>query len=534
MSALGTNLSASARIRGGIPIKACLAAAVVLLIGAAVALPARSAAAASEPRSLDVASIDEYVQGRLAGTAIPGAAIAMTRGDEVIHIRGYGHDSRGGAVTGETPFRIASLSKSFTALAVMQLVDAGRVTLDDTVVSHLPEFHPADPRGAAITVRELLDQTSGLADREVHDLSRTQPRTLAEATEMLSTAHLVAAPGSEFNYHNPNYQVAARLVEVVSGETFADYLQGHVFAPAGMGHSVTTNTDTEPVDGLANGHVIAYRTAIALPAPGDFAGGAGGVVSTAADMAQWLIVQGNAGASADGSRIVSAASMSEMHGASAPNGYALGWDTVGPARTPTRLEHNGSVLTFSAFEAIIPSSGYGLAIMFNSSSGLLTDQMSIYYGILNLIEGTPPASPAPARSAAALDGVFALFTLLVLLLGSRSAARSGRWARRTETSAVRIVVGLVGPVTAVAFVAAVPKIAGSLIGGRDLTWVTVAYGSPALAVLALAILGTALATLATRLWRLGRGAGFRSAGLRPHAVRMFNRRDSRAPRLLSR
>lgn len=103
---------------------------------------------------------------------------------------------------------------------MLQLVDAGRVSLDDSVAEHLPEFRPADPRGADITVRQLLDQTSGLADREVHELNRRQPATLAEATISLNSARLVAAPGRRFNYHNPNYHVAARLVEVVRGETF--------------------------------------------------------------------------------------------------------------------------------------------------------------------------------------------------------------------------------------------------------------------------------------------------------------------------
>ena len=113
----------------------------------------------------------------------------------MLHVRGYGHDSHHVPVTESTLFRIASLSKSFTSLAVLQLVDAGKLSLDDPVATHLPEFRPADPRGAGITVRQLLDQTSGLADREVPDLNRPQPTTLAEATTSLNSAHLVAAPG---------------------------------------------------------------------------------------------------------------------------------------------------------------------------------------------------------------------------------------------------------------------------------------------------------------------------------------------------
>ena len=88
-------------------------------------------------------------------------------------------------------------------------------------------------------MRQFLDQMSGLADREVPELSRPQPSSLAEATTSLSSARLLAAPGTQFNYHNPNYQVAARLVEVLSGQTSDAYLREHVFLPAGMSASMT-------------------------------------------------------------------------------------------------------------------------------------------------------------------------------------------------------------------------------------------------------------------------------------------------------
>jgi CubicO group peptidase (beta-lactamase class C family) len=281
---------------------------------------------------------------------------------------------------------------------VLQLVDAGRVSLDDSVAEHLPEFRPADPRGADITVRQLLDQTSGLADREVHELNRRQPATLAEATISLNSARLVAAPGRRFNYHNPNYHVAARLVEVVRGETFENYLRTHVFGWAGMPASTTTNTDDQPVAGLADGHVIAYGQPVAIPAPNTFGAGSGDVVSTAADMADWLIVHANGGRAADGVRLVSEHSLRELHTASAPSGYALGWDTDGPADAPTRPVHSGNLLTYSAYQAVLPNSSYGLALLFNSGSALLFEQTAIFHGLLNIVEGTDSTPAVPGST----------------------------------------------------------------------------------------------------------------------------------------
>ena len=151
----------------------------------------------------------------------PGVAIAITKGDQVVQVGGYGHDSSGAAVTATTPMPVASVSKSFTALAVMQLVEAGKVALDAPVRQYLPDFRIADPRGARITVRQLLNQTSGISDGTLPEKSLPQPDSLAAAVVRARAATLAAEPGTKHVYTNTNYHLAARLVEVVAGEPFA-------------------------------------------------------------------------------------------------------------------------------------------------------------------------------------------------------------------------------------------------------------------------------------------------------------------------
>jgi CubicO group peptidase (beta-lactamase class C family) len=153
-----------------------------LLLAAAPALPA---AASAHPHGTVAAQIDRFLTTQRKQSAIPGAAVAVTRGDRVLTVRGYGHDSTDAPVTGDSLFRIASLSKSFTALAVMQLVDADLLHLDDRLQEHLPEFHMADRRADQVTVRELLDHTSGITDAVVPELSRDQPSSPREATTSL-------------------------------------------------------------------------------------------------------------------------------------------------------------------------------------------------------------------------------------------------------------------------------------------------------------------------------------------------------------
>jgi CubicO group peptidase (beta-lactamase class C family) len=478
-----------------------------LLLTAALTLPtgAPGPAGASGPPIPDpVASgIDRLVSAQIRDAAIPGAAVAVIRGEKVLMVRGYGHDSTGRPVTGDSLFRIASLSKSFTALAVMQLVDAGRLGLDDPVQQHLPEFQLADLRAGQVTVRELLDHTSGLTDAMVPDLSRTPPRTTREATTSLRTAHLATTPGTSWSYHNPNYEVAARLVEVLSGEPFDVYLRRDVLEPAGMISSTSTTTDDQRVPGLTEGHVTAYRHAFTAPGMGTFTIGGGGVVSTAADMARWLIVHANGGRSAGGTRLVSAEGMRLLHTPSAPKvGYALGWATYGPAGAPTRLDHSGSLLNFTAEEAIWPGTGYGVVLLFNAGSPMMLDQTAIVHGVYDIVEGTTPPSRGP-HLAARLDTALAALTVLALILGMFGVAHAGRWSRRRNTP-LRRALGLLPAVAVLGVGAVFPQLAEALLG-RDVTWQAAAYGWPALVLFVLAALLAAAATLLARTWQARTG-----------------------------
>ncbi|MEV8630944.1 serine hydrolase domain-containing protein [Streptosporangium sp. NPDC051023] len=113
----------------------------------AIPLVIAPGAVAAPPSVLDAAAVDHYVNGYLERTGLPGAVVAVTRGGEVIRAAGYGHDAEGRPLTAETRMPIASLSKSFTALAVMRLVEAGTVNLDTPVRRYLPEFEAGSPTG---------------------------------------------------------------------------------------------------------------------------------------------------------------------------------------------------------------------------------------------------------------------------------------------------------------------------------------------------------------------------------------------------
>jgi CubicO group peptidase (beta-lactamase class C family) len=146
----------------------CLTPIMLLaLVSLAVLMPSISAAALPPTNSSpDFAAIDDYIEQEMREQRIPGLALGITQGNQVVHLKGFGMaDPSGRAVTPQTPFLIFSSSKSFAALAIMQLVEAGRVALDAPVQRYLPWFQVTDPAASAqITVRQLLNHTSGLPE----------------------------------------------------------------------------------------------------------------------------------------------------------------------------------------------------------------------------------------------------------------------------------------------------------------------------------------------------------------------------------
>jgi CubicO group peptidase (beta-lactamase class C family) len=155
--------------------------ALALLLGIVIlsALCLRCPAAQS---ALDPATLDRFINDQMRAQRVPGLALAITQGDQILYVQGYGSAREGQPVTPQTQFPIASLSKSFTAVAILQLVEAGQLNLDAPVQRYLPAFTLAGPAVAArITVRQLLNHTSGLADTGFPEMRRPPPTTLENA-----------------------------------------------------------------------------------------------------------------------------------------------------------------------------------------------------------------------------------------------------------------------------------------------------------------------------------------------------------------
>jgi CubicO group peptidase (beta-lactamase class C family) len=267
----------SRTILGGV--LACLLALTALV---STALPVAATTRSNEP---NIASIDAYISAQMQADHIPGVALGLVHNDQIVYLRGFGTaDQSGRAVTSHTPFILASVSKSFTALAIMQLVEAGKIELDAPVQRYLPWFRVADPVASArITVRHLLYHMSGIPSSGYACRADQATMSLEQYVRSLATLTLDRPVGSRPDYCSTNYDVLGLIVQTVSGQPYATYVQQHVFAPLQMHDSFASEPEARR-DGLAEGH----RWIFGVPAPFDdyLASNvpAGGLISSAQDM----------------------------------------------------------------------------------------------------------------------------------------------------------------------------------------------------------------------------------------------------------
>ncbi|HEX6357177.1 serine hydrolase domain-containing protein [Actinophytocola sp.] len=352
------------------------------------------------------ATVDGYLADALEATGLPGVSVVVTHGDRIVHATGAGHDSLDNPVTADTPMRVASVSKSFTAAAAMTLVEDGRVELDG------PVGLPGIPRD--VTVRQLLNQTSGLSDSSV-DIGRLKSaRTLAEYVSLLPPVTPAAPPGTRWAYSNVNYDLAARLVEVASGQPFDEYVREHVFEPLGM-------RDSSVGGWAADGYNSLFGVWFSRPelGGGPAVQGSGAVVTTARDMGRWLIAQNGHGPFPE-------SMLRTMHEPSTVDEYGMGWSPDDDGL----LVHSGNLWTYNAIQAIDPKTGYGYAVMTNGA-GMADETGAILAGLVALTRGETPETPG--GSGQLIEWVLAALTALALTLGIMGVLRSKRWMKHRLT-----------------------------------------------------------------------------------------------------
>lgn len=317
-----------------------------------------------------VAAFTERLNEQAAADMLSGAVLVARNGETVMRWQGGLADrAQRRAIEANTRFRLASAGKMFTAVAVLQLADAGKLSLDDTVGLHLRDY-PNQTVARTVTIRQLLNHTSGLGDI-FDDRFKQQAaslRTLADYCTLYATDPLAFTPGSKDQYSNYGYIVLGRIIEVVSGQSYYDYVDQHIYRVAGM-QDTGSAPESEGVPGLA----IAYTRdagqwtaeSASLPWRGTSAGGG---YSTLGDMLKF----------AEALRTGKLVPTERLQAATSPQNnnawYGYGFMVSGKD-DQRQYGHTGGAPGMNVSFAVLPAQGWVLVGLSNVDPTAMEDTM---------------------------------------------------------------------------------------------------------------------------------------------------------------
>ncbi|HEX5995860.1 MAG TPA: serine hydrolase domain-containing protein [Jiangellales bacterium] len=359
--------------------------------------------------------LQERLPALLAEHQVPGAALAVAAGDEVIDVAaGVLSTATGVEATTDSVFQIGSITKVWTSALAMQLVDEGRLDLDAPVRSYVPEFRLADETAAAaITVRQLMCHTSGFEGDIFTDTGKGDDAVERYIDALTEVGQLVP-PGERFSYNNAGFCVLGRVVEVLRGKPFDDCLREHLFAPLGLTHAAPSPYEAI-LHRAAVGHIQPTPEADPQPAPvwalARSNGPAGSMLAMSArDLVTFARMHIGAGAGPDGTRVLSDVSVRAMQQRQVElpplglmgDAWGLGWEIYDwPGGTV--IGHDGNTIGQSALLRVVPSQNVAIALLTNGGSPISV-YMELFPRLLAELAGvTMPPLPMPPDQRQPID-----------------------------------------------------------------------------------------------------------------------------------
>ena len=333
-----------------------------------------------------VSKIDSLAEATLVEGPTAGLTIGVKRGDDLLMLKGFGYADLEQRVpaSAETGYRIGSITKQFTAAAIMQLVEAGRVSLDGDVSLYLPNF---PLQGHDVTVRHLLTHTSGIRNyTSLRDAFLAVSRldiTQSELLDLFKDEPFDFPPGSDHRYSNSGYALLGMIVEAVGGASYEDYVEANVIGPLGLPHTSYCH-ERDLIFGRSEGYARAEGALVNdEPISMTVVGAAGALCSSAGDLLSWAVALRSG-------RVVS----EESYRAMTTSGQLNGGEVIGygfglaigktsyastayggsPFAEPARIAHVGNINGFRAVLAYYPEFDLDIVVLSNTQS---SDALSI-------------------------------------------------------------------------------------------------------------------------------------------------------------
>jgi len=333
---------------------------------ALLACAAITATAAARPAQSPAAAASSYeaVLQRAFKETGPGAAAIVVKDGKVVYrgARGQANIQKKVPLQPESVFRLGSVTKQFTSLGIMMLVEQGKVGLQDSIDKYLPGY----PQGQSITVEHLLTHTSGIqsyTDIPGYMASKIQADlTVPQLIDAFKNEPMQFAPGTRYRYNNSGYVLLGAIIEKASGQPYAAFVADRIFKPLGMTHSFY-GTDEPKVARFAAGYTAGDQPSRPLSMTQPYA--AGSLLSTVDDLALW-------DAALYTEKLVKRSSLEKIWtpyklADGSTNGYGYGWQ-MGTLRAHPSMEHGGGIFGFATFVVRVPADRVYVAVLCNSDA----------------------------------------------------------------------------------------------------------------------------------------------------------------------
>lgn len=311
-----------------------------------------------------------FIQSEIEDKGIPGLTIALVDGRDIVWAKGFGRADTSAKVltTPETVWRVASVTKLFTAVAAMQLVEQGKLKLDEPISTYVPEIRFINPFGTPITIRHLMTHRSGIV-REPAEGSYFDPSnpSLTKTVASLSGTVLYFRPGTQTKYSNAAVTLLGYIIQKVSGEAYPAYIKKHILQPLDMVASAVGNSAILKPK-TAKGYLWRYD-GVKFQAP-DFQMGidpAAGLNTTMPDLARFAVMLGHKGQMPNGRQLLTEATLNEMwkvQFSDDPSGFGLGF-YVTSFEGKRRVQHSGVQYGIATRFAALPDEQLGVTISGN-------------------------------------------------------------------------------------------------------------------------------------------------------------------------
>jgi CubicO group peptidase (beta-lactamase class C family) len=349
-------------------------------------------------------SVDDIAQQVLKTTGVPSASVAVVQDGKIAYLQAYGSARLDPQLAATPPMRysIGSISKQFTAAAVLMLAEQGKLSLDDTVSKYIPGLTEGDK----VTIRELLAHTSGYQDFWPQDYVpplMMKPITADQIMDMWARKPLDFPPGTKWQYSNTNYVIAGAIVEKLSGKPLMELLTERVFAPLQM--KSVTNTDANKLPPSDPSGYFRYALGPLHPAPKEGHGwmfAAGELAMTPEDLAKWDISMMN-------QTVLKPASYQDMEtefllkdGVGARYGLGV---FVSNSNGHRVLEHGGEVSGFVAENIVLPEDKIAVVVLTNQDASEAAAGIGKKVSALLLKAATPQDPQADALMRKVYDGL---------------------------------------------------------------------------------------------------------------------------------